>query len=131
MEELDSESMVEHVPEESEQEMQEKIVENILEHAGKAKDGEKLTWNAIYSLKLKEMELSEQLNNEIAKIREKYELLKQPIYHKISAVALGQKVSPSLYAPPQLESNLDLSKVVPQKVEDFWGIVLDKEGLVT
>lgn len=45
--------MVEHVPEEMEQEMQEKIVENILEHANKAKDGEKLTWNAIYSLKLK------------------------------------------------------------------------------
>ncbi len=48
------------------------------------------------------MDLSEQLNSEIEKIKEKYELLKQPIYHKISAVALGQKVSPSLYSPPGL-----------------------------
>jgi hypothetical protein len=29
------------------------------------------------------------MNQEIEKIKEKYELLKQPIYHKVSAASLG------------------------------------------
>jgi hypothetical protein len=39
------------------------------------------------------------MNEEIEKIRDKYELLKQPIYKQISAVALGSKVDETLYKP--------------------------------
>jgi hypothetical protein len=57
--------------------------------------------------------------------------LKQPIYHQISAAALGHKLAPSLYTPTGLETKTDVEKLAPQKIESFWGIVLDKEGLLT
>lgn len=57
--------------------------------------------------------------------------MKQPIYHKISAAALGQKLEAELYEPEGIPKTIDLKKVTPQKIEDFWGIILDKEGLLT
>lgn len=129
--EEEDQSLEPQVPGEQEQEMQERIIEEILDRAAKASDSEKLTWNAIYALKNKEMELNSKLNEEIEKIKEKYELLKQPIYHKISAAVLGEKLEAELYEPEGIAKTIDLKKVVPQKIEDFWGIILDKEGLLT
>lgn len=57
--------------------------------------------------------------------------MKQPIYHKISAAVFGEKLDVSLYEPEGIPKAIDLNKVVPQKIEDFWGIILDKEGLLT
>jgi hypothetical protein len=48
--------------------------------------------------------------------------LKQPIYHQISAAALGHKLAPSLYTPTGLETKTDVEKLAPQKIESFWGI---------
>jgi len=39
------------------------------------------------------------MNQEIDKIKDKYELLKRPIYKQISAVTLGTKVDEELYKP--------------------------------
>jgi hypothetical protein len=51
LEEDEDESLVPRLPGEEEREMQERIVEDIIDLAKKAEGGEKLTWNAIYSLK--------------------------------------------------------------------------------
>ena len=62
------------------------------------------------------MELNDQLNQEIEKIKEKYELLKQPIYHQITQATLGHPVDPLLYAPKELGSKINLKTTKPEKI---------------
>jgi hypothetical protein len=47
-------------------------MEEIVHQANEAEGGEKLTWSAIYSLKAKELALSQQMKEEIEKIKDKY-----------------------------------------------------------
>jgi hypothetical protein len=61
--------------------------------------------------------------NEIDKIKDKYELLKQPIYTDISNAVLGQKVSSVSY------HNQSLSKI-SKSIPDFWIIVFTKSGII-
>jgi len=57
--------------------------------------------------------------------------LKQPIYHQLSDAVLGEKLGDELYKIQGIESTVDVKKVKPTKIDNFWGIVLDKEGLLT
>jgi hypothetical protein len=82
-------------------------------------------------LKKKETELSEEMIAQIESIREKYELLKQPIYSQISNVALGIKVDTKLYKPEGLPCRGDPNKVAPVAIPNFWGEIFDKEGLIS
>lgn len=99
----------------------------------KAKDcpeEEQLTWNAIYALKKQQAELTEQMTLQIEALKEKYELLKQPLYKQISSVALGNKVDSKLYKPEGLPCRGDPTKVQPLPIPNFWGEILEKEGLL-
>jgi hypothetical protein len=108
------------------------LLEQIKEKAAGAGDeGEELTWNAIYALKKQEAELSLQLKAEIEAIRDRYELLKQPLFQQISQVALGSKVDSKLYRPEGLPCRGDPNKTAPKPIPDFWGVVFEKEGLVS
>lgn len=48
------------------------MLEQIKEKAGQSSEGEQLTWNAIWNLKKKEFDLTEELNAQIEAIKEKY-----------------------------------------------------------
>ena len=71
------------------------------------------------------------MNEELETVRDRFRLLKQPIYTQISDVALGNKVDKKLYNPEGLPKAGDPSKVTPRAVKDFWGEVMEKEGLVS
>jgi hypothetical protein len=98
--------------------------------AAEVEEGEQLTWNAVYALKKQEGELSAKMSEEIEAIREKYELLKQPIYQQISNAALGIKVDPKLYRPEGLPCRGDVNRTAPKAIPNFWGIVFGREGLI-
>lgn len=61
-----------------------------------------MTWLALYSLKQKEIDLNNQMMEEINSIKDKYDLLKQPIFSDIAAAATGNKVAEPLYKPEGL-----------------------------
>ena len=54
---------------------------------------ERLTWFAMYSLKKQENELNNKMNQEINQLKDKYDLLKQPLYLDIASVVTGKKLS--------------------------------------
>lgn len=68
---------------------------------------------------------------EIEAIRERYELLKQPLFQQISQVALGVKVDSKLYRPEGLPCRGDPNKTAPKPIPDFWGVVLENQGLIS
>ncbi len=47
------------------------------------------------------------------KVKERYELLKQPLYHQMSKAALGEKVDSKLYSPEGIKRDFDPSKTTP------------------
>ena len=108
----------------------EELLEMIKAKAKDSKDGEALTWNALYSLKEKEIELKHKMDEEMEAVRDKYRLLKQPIFTQISDVVLGNRVDKQLYQGEGLPKPADPAKVNPKAIEDFWGIVLEKVGLL-
>jgi len=42
------------------------------------------------------------MNEEIEKLKDKYEMLRQPIYEQISSAALGCKLKPEVYKSPDI-----------------------------
>jgi hypothetical protein len=66
------------------------------------------------------MALNEEMNNEIEKIKDSYELLKQPIFNQISSAAIG---SPKLSTPY-------VQKRSSSAIPSFWETVLMKAGLL-
>lgn len=109
----------------------EALLEEIKAVAGEAEEGEQLTWNAVYELKKQEGELTSKMNEEIESIREKYELLKQPLFQQISNAALGIKVDAKLYKPEGLPCRGDPARTPPKAIPNFWGIVFGREGLIS
>ena len=71
------------------------------------------------------------MNAEIEAIRDRYELLKQPLFQQISQVALGNKVDSKLYRPEGLPCRGDPNKTAPKAIADFWGVVFENQGLVS
>lgn len=57
----------------------------------------------MYSLKKQEIDLNEKMFEEINLIKDKYDLLKQPVFSNIAAAATGKKVDSALYNPEGLE----------------------------
>lgn len=51
-----------------------------------------MTWAAIYRLKEQEKELNDKMEDEMRKIQEKYDELKNPLIKKISKVVVGEPV---------------------------------------
>lgn len=56
--EEDEDKLLSYLPEEEDKMVQKRIVEDIVELAKKAEGGQKLTWNALYSLKKNEIQLN-------------------------------------------------------------------------
>ena len=71
------------------------------------------------------------MKEEIEAVTDRFRLLKQPIYAQISDVVLGNKVDKKLYNPEGLPKAGDPSKITPRAIDDFWGEVLEKEGLLS
>lgn len=93
--------------------IQERIVEDIVQCAAQAEDSQKLTWNALHSLKSQEIALNEQMTEEIEAIKEKYEMLKQPIFSQVSAAVLGDKLDEKYYSPEGVEKTVKDKNVKP------------------
>lgn len=131
--EEDEDAVLQGHPEDEldEHQRNEELLAAIQEKAAESPEDEQLSWNAIYSLKKEEAALSAAMAEELEAIREKYELLKQPIYKQISNVALGNKVEAKLYRPEGLPCRGDPSKVQPIAIPNFWAEVFDKEGLIS
>lgn len=68
---------------------------------------------------------------EIEVIKDKYELLKQPIYKQISDVALGIKVDSQLYLLEGVPAKIDLKKVGPTAIPNFWSDILTKSPILS
>lgn len=62
--------------------------------------------------------------DEIDKVKDKYELMKQPIYTDISNAVLGQKIN------RDEGSSYNLSKI-SRSIPDFWIIVFSKSGILS
>ena len=90
--------------------------------AGTASPVEKLTWQALYSLKQQEIDLSSKMLDEIDQIRDKFELLKQDVYQNMAKAASGEPVNPKLYQTDK--------KVNPKPLPDYWLTVFKNSGLV-
>jgi hypothetical protein len=120
--EEDEDAILQGHPEDEldENQRNEELLAAIQEKAAECPENEELSWNAIYSLKKEEAALSAAMAEELETIREKYELLKQPIYKLISNVALGNKVDAKLYRPEGLPCRGDPSKVQPIAIPNFW-----------
>jgi len=58
-------------------------------------------------------------------------LLKQPIYKQISDAALGIKVDNSLYLLDGVPAKIDLKKVGPTAVPNFWTDILTKDDILS
>jgi hypothetical protein len=107
-------------PEEEHQKRELDVLEIIGAQTKEGTDGEKLTWLALYSLKLEEIELNEKMNEEINLLKDRYELLKQPLYAQIATAAVGKEVEAKLYKPEGFDSNVDLKTVKPTALPDYW-----------
>jgi hypothetical protein len=64
------------------------------------------------------MALNEEMSNEIEKLKDSYELLKQPLFNQISSAALG---------PPKTRNPQGLANA---SIPSFWETVLMKAGLL-
>lgn len=62
--------------------------------------------------------------DEIDKVKDKYELMKQPIYTDISNAVLGQQINKDEGSTYNLSK---ISRIIP----DFWIIVLTKSGILS
>jgi hypothetical protein len=70
------------------------------------------------------------MNQEINLLKDKYELLKQPLYTQIASAAIGKKVDSSLYKPAGSESNAISGSVIPAALPEYWIKVFAKSGLL-
>lgn len=73
------------------------VLEIIKTLTAEGPEEERMTWLALYSLKKKEVDLNEKMLEEIDLLKDKYDLLKQPIYSDIAFAAIGRKLDLSLY----------------------------------
>lgn len=58
-------------------------------------------------------------------------MLKQPIYKQISDAALGIKVDSQLYLLDGVPAKIDLKKVGPSAVPNFWTDILTKDDILS
>lgn len=89
-----------------------------------------MTWLALYSLKQQEIQLNYQMQEEINSIKDKYDLLKQPIFQNIAAAATGNKVDSPLYKPEGLELPENQDQLTPSALPDFWLTVFTNSGII-
>lgn len=87
-----------------------------------------MTWKAMYSLKTMEMELNDRMSEEIERIKDKYEIKRQPLYNQMAAAALGRPLQPEL--KQMLELHGISNKQQPSRIDSFWTSVLEKTGLL-
>lgn len=66
------------------------------------------------------MALNEEMSNEIEKLKDSYELLKQPIFNQISSAALG----------PHKTAHRNQQSQASPSIANFWETVLMKAGLL-
>ena len=70
------------------------------------------------------------MNEEINLLKDRYQLLKQPLYAQIETAAVGKEVSAALYKPEGLDSSVDPKTVKPTPLPDYWVTVFEKSGLI-
>jgi hypothetical protein len=73
------------------------------------------------------MDLNQQMVTEIEKLKDKYELMKQPLYSEISHAVLGKGSHKELSCPT---SSSRKSKVTSSNIPEFWMVVFAKAGLL-
>lgn len=64
-------------------------------------------------------------------VKATYDFNKLSIYNLMSKAALGQKLADNLYKPKELPCLNRARKMVPKKIDNFWGIIFDKEDILT
>jgi len=57
---------------------------------------------------------------EINAVKDKFELLKQPLYAKLTSAAIGKKLEKELYKPEGIDTSVDVNKVTPTPLPEFW-----------
>lgn len=67
---------------------------------------------------------------EINVLKDKYDLLKQPVYADMASAALGKKVNRDLYQPMVSDTLPDPDKVTPAALPDYWLVVFENSGLI-
>jgi hypothetical protein len=118
----------EEFPEEDEEHRNQELLQIISEKARESAAAERVTWKAMYSLKTMEMELNDRMSEEIERIKDKYEIKRQPLYNQMAAAALGRPLQPEL--KQMLELHGISPKQQPTRIESFWTSVLEKTGLL-
>lgn len=70
------------------------------------------------------------MHEEINLLKDKYDLLKQPIFAEIASAAVGKKVDAELYKPSGVDLPGDFEKIVPSALADYWQTVFVSSGLI-
>ena len=60
---------------------------------------------------------------EINAAKDKFQLLKQPLYAKLVSAALGKTVEEELYKPKGVDTTVDLNKATPAPLPEFWATI--------
>lgn len=71
------------------------------------------------------------MQKEIDAVKEKYELKRLPLMNKISDAVSGKKLDKSLYTENEFVKSINLNKVKPKALKDYWGKVFDACGLIS
>jgi len=70
------------------------------------------------------------MQKEIDAIKEKYEIQRIPLMHKISDAVSGKKLDKSVYAASEFVKSVNLNKTKPKALKDYWSKVFDGCGLI-
>lgn len=75
--------------------------------------------------------MNEEMQKEIDVIKNKYEIKKMPLLHKISEAVSGKKLDKSVYANNEFVKSVNLNKTKPKALNDYWSKVFDSCGLIS
>lgn len=89
-----------------------------------------MTWAAIHKIKEEEKKLNEKMDEEMIKIQQKYDELKNPLINKIAKIASGQVFQKQLYTEHELTKNLSVNKNKPQAIPGYWKNTLQSVGFI-
>lgn len=70
------------------------------------------------------------MQEEINLLKDKYDLLKQPIFADIGSAATGKKVDASLYKPQGVDCPANSDQITPSALPDYWKTVFLNSGLL-
>lgn len=81
---------------------------------------EKLSWAAIHHFKKLEIELLMKMEEEMKEVQQRYDEMRDPIAHALAKAASGLPIEKGLYTNHPQTSHLDVAKVKPPAIPNFW-----------